>query len=50
MTKAEFAVTLQGAVAGRHENLEVILELYTFDEVAAMLLEMAGYTGEAANE
>ncbi len=29
---------------------EVILELYTFDEVAAMLLEMAGYTGEAANE
>ena len=29
---------------------EVILELYTFDELAAMLLEMAGYTGEAANE
>lgn len=29
---------------------EVILELYTFEEVAAMLLEMAGYTGEAANE
>lgn len=28
MTKAEFAVILQGAVAGRHENLEVILELY----------------------
>lgn len=28
MTKAEFAVTLQGAVAGHHENLEIILELY----------------------
>ena len=29
---------------------EVILELYTFDELAAMLLEMAGYTGEETNE
>ena len=29
---------------------EVILELYTREELAAMLLEMAGYTGEETNE
>lgn len=29
---------------------EVILELYSPDELAALLLEMAGYTGEEANE
>jgi len=29
---------------------EVILELYTPEELAAMLLDLAGYTGEAANE
>ena len=28
MTKSEFAMTLQGAVAGRHDDLEKILELY----------------------
>lgn len=28
MTKDEFARTLQGAVAGRHDDLEKILELY----------------------
>lgn len=28
MTKAEFAATLQGAVAGKHEDLEKILRLY----------------------
>lgn len=28
MTKDEFEKTLQGAVAGRHEDLEVILDLY----------------------
>ena len=29
---------------------EVVLELYTEEEVAALLLDMAGYTGEDANE
>ena len=29
---------------------EVVLELYTQEEVAALLLEMAGYTGEETNE
>lgn len=29
---------------------EVVLELYTADEVTALLLEMAGYTGEEADE
>jgi len=28
MTKKEFATILQGAVAGRHEDLEKILNLY----------------------
>ena len=28
MTKSEFAIILQGAVAGKHEDLERILELY----------------------
>ena len=29
---------------------DVVLELYTPEEIAAMLLEMAGYTGEEADE
>lgn len=28
MTKNEFAIILQGAVAGRHDDLEKILDLY----------------------
>ncbi len=28
MTKEDFEKTLQGAVAGRHEDLEVLLHLY----------------------
>ena len=28
MTKSEFAIILQGAVAGKHEDLETILRLY----------------------
>ena len=29
MRRKEFAIILQGAVAGRHEDLEKILELYS---------------------
>lgn len=28
MTKAEFSAVLQGAVAGKHEDLEKLLKLY----------------------
>ena len=28
MSESDFAILLQGAVAGRHENLEMILQMY----------------------
>lgn len=44
MTKSEFAAILQGAIAGQHDDLERILELYS------PLIEKHSYCQGAYNE